>query len=319
MKKMLTVVLAAIMLLTVNPVMASSFPNFDFNGSILTQYRWDTDDSSTDKNGGRIFFRLNATSDLSKDVSVFARFAAEGLNGDKFSQDFDPGHYSQGGAASIDRFGIIVKGKDFTYKFGRQDGMLGQGLLYDSTTYMGTQKAALDGLIAWGKTGATNLTFVLTRVWGDYANDINAYAIDASYNPTKQWKIGGTLSKLDNVGVPARDTNFWAVNTSYTAGKAVFGAEYGQSSADSANKGYAISANYNIDEKNTAYIIYSKVEDNMSMADFTAYDDNGKGMYYGLNHKISKDCDASLFYKDMKNITSNQKYTSLRATVTYKF
>jgi len=314
-KKMIAVVFFAVVMMVVSPVMAASFPNFDFDGSVVTQYRWDTAAGAADTNGGRIFFRLNANSELSKNVDLYARFAAEGLSGDKFGWDYAPAYYNNSSAVALDRFGIIIKGKDFTYKIGRQDGMLGQGLLYDSTPYMGSDTAALDGLIAWGKSGATNLTFVATRVWGHYDPNIYAYAVDASYSPAKDWKIGGTLSQLNGANI----TNFWAVNTAYTAGKATFGAEYGGSDDAGKNTAYAVSANYNFDDKNSGYVIYSKVGATASMAGFTTYDSDGKGMYYGISHKISKDCTGSLFYKDMKKVSDDSKYSSLRATVTYKF
>ncbi|SDF83641.1 hypothetical protein [Sporomusa acidovorans] len=142
---------------------------------------------------------------------MYTRFAAEGLGGDKIGADFDKNYYNNSSAATIDRWGILIKGKGFNYKIGRQDGALGQGLLYDSTGYMGKNQAALDGLIAWGKTGDTNLTFVATKVWGT-GSTTPAYAIDASYSPAKGWKLGGTLSRLGG----DIDTNYWAINTAYT-------------------------------------------------------------------------------------------------------
>ncbi|MBP2645929.1 MAG: hypothetical protein H6Q75_1369 [Firmicutes bacterium] len=313
MKRMITVALASMMLLTFSTAMAAS-PSVNFDGSVLTQYRWD-DAGANSLTGGKIFLRLNANAQISDDVSLYTRFAAEGLTGDKIGNDFDKGYYSNSSATTIDRWGIIIKGKDFTYKVGRQDGALGQGLIYDSTGYMGINEAALDGLIAWGKSGDTNLTFVVTKVWAASGPTLPAYAIDASSSPAKGWKWGGTLARLGG----DVDTNYWAINTAYTDGKATFGGEYGQSNNASQNKGYALSVNHSFDNKNSAYLIYSRVEANASMAGFTAYDSNGKGIYYGLDHKITKDSTISLFYKDMKTVDTGEKSTSLRTTFTYKF
>lgn len=323
MKKTVAAALSAMMLLSAGTAMAASFPNFDFNGDIKAHYRWETKTGNTDTDGGKLWFRLNAKSELSKDVDFYTRLSVQKVGGDYIGADFDQAYYGNTTAASFDRVGFIIKGKDFTYNIGRQATTLGGlGLLYSTEGYMGINRGAIDGLVATGKSGATNLKIVAGQQWAASADKTKIYAVDASYSPAKAWTVGATIGKVDYPNATA-DTNHWAVNTAYSAGKAVFLGEYGKSSADTLNKAYAIGATYGFDSKNSAYVFYSKVEKNSDMtAGATDFDNDMKGMYYGFDHKISKDYTFSLFYKSMKYMTgtdADKTKTSLRTTVTYKF
>ena len=324
MKKSVATSLAAVMLLSATgTAMAASFPEFQFNGDVKLHYRWNTDEADTDKEGGKFWFRLNATSEVAKNVTFYTRLTTQSLTGDNTGADFDQNHYHDDHATTMDRIGFIVKGKTFDYTIGRQDLFLGQGLLMDSTGYLGTNMGAIDGLTATGKSGVTNLTFVAGQAWADSeADEAKIYAVDASYSPAKDWKLGGTLAKVTDREV-GEDSTHYAINAAYTAGKATYSAEYGKSDANSDDKGYAFGASYDLDKKNSLYAIYNRAEKNVELLpDMTAYDSNGKGMYYGFSHKIDADTTLDLFYKDMKYISGDdagKDYTSLRTTVTYKF
>ncbi|WP_188398639.1 porin [Sporomusa sp. GT1] len=318
MKKTVATSLAAVMLLSAGTAAAASFPEFQFNGDVKLHYRWNTEEGKDDTDGGKLWFRLNAASEVAKNLTFYTRLTTQHLSGDNVGADFDQKHYHDDHATSLDRIGLILKGKDFDYTLGRQDLFLGQGLLMDSTGYMGKNMGAIDGLTARGKTGVTNLTFVAGQAWMD-GDEAKVYAVDASYSPAKDWKLGATVAGVTD-RTAGDDSTHYGINAAYTAGKATYFGEYGKSDADSNNKGYALGASYDLDKKNSLFTAYSRVEGNTDILDgMTTYDNGGKGMYYGFSHKIDADTTLNLFYKDMKAISTNADYTSFRTTVTYKF
>ncbi|MBP2638996.1 MAG: hypothetical protein H6Q72_4903 [Firmicutes bacterium] len=322
MKKAVAASLAAMMLLSASTAMAASFPEFQFNGDVKVHYRWNTADGADDTEGGKVWFRLNATSEVSKNLTFYIRLTTQRLTGDNIGADFDQGHYHDDHATTLDRIGFMVKGKTFDYNIGRQALFLGKGLLMDSSGYMGTNRGAIDGLTATGKSGATNLTFVAGQAWMDGDDEAKIYAVDASYSPAKNWTLGATVAEVSDRTV-GEDTTHYAINAAYTAGKATYFGEYGKSDANSDDKGYALGINYDLDKKNSVFAIYNRVEANTDLiANMTTYDNNGKGMYYGFSHKIKADTTFDMFYKDMKYISgldAGKGYSSLRTTVTYKF
>jgi len=325
MKKKVSAALAAMMLMSVGTAMASSFPEFQFNGDIKLHYRYNSDDFNGDSEGGKVWFRLNAQSEVAKNVSLYTRFATQRLTGDNVGADFDQEYYNSDSATSIDRLGFIVKSKDFTTTIGRQGATLGAtALLYSTDTYMGNNMGALDGVTFAGKTGATDVKVVAGELWNSENVDVKMYAVDASYKPSKNLTLGGTVMKMDADSV---DATYWATSASYNIGKATLLGEYGKADTDQADKAYVLGVSYNPDSKNTVYAMYNRAEASFPLTDF---DPNGKGMYYGFDHKIDKSTTLSFFYKDMKTILATEddggnitpagnKYDSLRATITYKF
>jgi len=316
MKKSVTASLAAMMLLSASTAMAATFPEFDFNGDIKTHYRWETKTGAADTEGGKVWFRLNATSEVAKNVNFYTRLTTQRLTGDNIGADFDDKHYHADHANTLDRIGFVVNGKDFKATIGRQGATLGGlALLYSTDGYLGTNMGAIDGVAIAGKSGATNVKVVVGEQWDDKAADTKLYAVDASYSPAKDLTVGGTLMQID----AANDTNFWAVNGAYTTGKATWLGEYGKSDTDANDTAYALGVTYGFDKKNSAYVFYSKVESDFGWTDFDA---NMKGMYYGFSHKMTKDYTVDFFYKNMEYLTgtdANKEKTSLRTTLTYKF
>lgn len=314
MKKTVATSLAAVMLLSASSAMAASFPEFQLNGDVKLHYRW----NNNNDDGGKFWFRLNATSEVAKNLTFYTRLTTQHLSGDNTGADFDQDEYHKDHATTIDRFGFILKGKDFDYTLGRQDLFLGQGLLVDSTGYLGKNKGAIDGLKVAGKSGVTDLTLVAGQVWQNGPDKAKIYAVDAAYSPAKDWKLGATLAEVTD-RVAGDDSTHYGINAAYTAGKATYFAEYGKSDAKDNDKGYAFGASYDFDKKNSAFAIYNRVEANAdALAGLTTYDNGGKGMYYGFSHKIDADTTLDLFYKDMEEIGGDD-YRSFRTTVTYKF
>jgi len=313
-KKALTAALAAAFVLTTaGSVFAAPI---DFSGDVKLHYRWETQTGSDDTSGGKLWFRLNAKTEVAKNVDAYARFASQHLTNDHIGADFNSTYYGTSSATSLDRFGFIVKGKDFNYTIGRQGTTLGGlALMYSTDGYMGEGIGAIDGVTVTGKSGVTNIKAVAGEVWDDKAATQKLYALDASYSPAKDLTVGGTLIRTTS----ADDINYWGVNAAYTTGKATWLGEYSKANSDAGDKAYAYGVSYAFDSKNSAYTFYSSAG---SAYPFTDFDQNMKGMYYGVSHKITKDYTFDLFYKDMEYIDgtdAGKDKTSLRTTVTYKF
>ncbi len=322
MKKSLTAALvAAFVVTTAGTAMASSFPEFKFDGDLKTHYRWETQTGKGDTEGAKVWFRLNAKSEIFNNVELYTRIATQKLNGDFIGADFDKGYYGNH-ATSIDRLGINIKGKDMTTTVGRQGVTLGGlGLLYSTDTYMGVNMGAVNGVSFKGKSGVTNLKVVAGQQWvSDSNTDNKLYAVDASYSPAKNWNLGATYMRINS----ATDTNYWGINAAYTTGKATWLGEYGKSNSNGDDKAYAFGVTYGFDSKNSAYTFYSRAESSFGWTDFDA---NMKGMYYGFKHQFNKQYSVDFFYKSMKfinadagnSIAAGDTKTSLRSTVTMKF
>ena len=314
MKKSIAAALAAAFVLTTaGSVLAAPV---ELDGDIKLHYRWETKTGAPDTDGSKLWFRLNAKTEIAQNVDMYARFASQHLSGDKIGADIDQSYYNNSNASSIDRFGFVVKGKDFNYTIGRQGVTLGGlALLYSTDGYMGSNMGAIDGVAIAGKSGVTNVKVIAGQQWDDNATDTKLYAVDASYSPAKDFTVGGTFMKSDGTS----DINYWAVNSAYTTGKATWLGEYGKANTNVNDKAYALGVAYGFDSKNSGYVFYSKVDSNFGWTDFDA---NMKGMYYGFSHKMSKDYTVDFFYKNMKYLTGvdvNKDKTSLRTTVTYKF
>ena len=318
MKKKIALTLAAVMLMTAGVAMAA---DIETSGDLKLHYRWETKDGVANTEGGKVWFRLNAKTALSDNVDAYARLAIQKLNGDLIGADFDNTYdqYSRTGATSLDRFGVIVKNNGWNYTVGRQDLFLGGGMLADNTGYMGINLWAVDGITATGKAGVTDLKVVAAQEWKSGSDDSKIYAIQGSYSPAKDWTLGAVYAKTDKE--TEKDLNHYAVNASYALGKAGLFAEYGKSSADTNDKGYAFGTSYKFDSKISGYAIYSNVESNVPViaGDITTFDAGGKGMYYGVDYKLDANKTFSVFYKDMTKIGSTTDYSSLRTTLTFAF
>lgn len=314
-KKVLAAVLAATALTT----SAAFAQPVELSGSVNVHYRWNDDPDGVERDGGKLYFYLNARGELVEDVDFFARLAAQKLTGDRIGADFETGKYGNE-VITLDRFGLEFQGKGFTYAVGRQGATIGAtGLLYSTESYMGSDMGALDGIKITGKSGVTDLKFIAGRQWNTEKEDDKVYALQASYSPAENWTLGATIAKYEDENNKNKDTNNWAVNVGYTVGKAGLFAEYGKSDADAEDTAYVFGVDYTFDAKNSAYVLYSKVEKNADMGGMTDFDNNGKGIYIGYAYQIDKDTTLSLFYKDMEEVDGGNDYNSFRTTVTYKF
>ena len=217
--------------------------------------------------------------------------------------------------------------RNFTYIVGRQGAFIGAtGLLYSTERYMGADFGAIDGVTVKGRAGATELKLVAGRQWNTRYNDDKLLALQASYSPAPNWTLGGVLARYDCENENTYDhTNHWDVNIGYTLGKADFVAEYADSSADKRDKAYVIGVNYNFDERNSAYIHYSRIEWFGDMEWWGEFVYNAKGIQIGYDYKLDKDTTLKLLYKNMKDIDPFEgneapyDYEVFRTGIVYKF
>lgn len=314
MKKAMLLAAAAATVLSSNVALANPV---QLDGQVAVQYRTNTNEESGNHDGAKYTFTLNALTQLDKHFDAYARLAAQYVTTEGFGNDFAAA--DKNGYASVDQMGFIYKNAGVDYKIGRQSVTLGEtALLYNDAAYLGNDMFA-DGVTATLKSGVTDLKIVAVQEARDYNNSNKLYAVQASYKPAKDWKVGGVLAKYDREDATKKDTTHWALNAGYTMGKANFVGEYTQSNEDTKNTAHAYGVAYGFDEKNSAYAYHFSVADNGDIGAWTDFDNGQKGMYYGFDHKINQDTTLSLFYKDNEKIDTGKDNTSFRVTVAYKF
>jgi hypothetical protein len=317
-KKLLTTAIVSMMVLSTGAAMAAPV---EIDGSASYRYRTDTNTLAEDKSGSIYRFTLNAKTKIAPNLSVYGRFAAEGLSREGFGSDMiqeNAGKF----IGEVDQFGCIYSAKNVTYKIGKQDAVIGgTGLLYDSTGYLGKNNG-LSGISITGTTGVTSVSVIAGQENAYGRTDNKVYAAHASFNPVKNLTFGGTLAKYD----ADSSTNYFAVDAAYTQGKVTYSGEFAKSDADNDNKAYDLGVSYAFDNKNSVSVTHFKVEDNATInqtgfGSMTGFEDNGKGFYYSYSHKFTKDTSATLFYRDYKDVTATETNhnTSFRATVNYNF
>jgi hypothetical protein len=316
MKKTIAAAIAAALALTTNAALAAPV---EFNGEIKYQYRWQTYENFTDnrdKDGGISSIRLNAKMELNPNISAYARFAAQGLSGDKIGADFDTTRYGSD-VAVVDQYGFVYNNAGWSYKIGRQTvEVTAASSLISSGGYIGNDMDFLNGVVATGKSGETSLQLVAGNVdHFEGGNSDGLYSVHASYSPAENWTVGGLLAKADQKVEGTR--NFWGVDATYTTGKASFIVDFLNSNKKDNDSARVFGVDYSFDDNNTLSVYNHKTEVNADI--LTGWDKGEKGFYYIYNHKFDKAASLTLLYKDNELINSNKKYDSLRATVAYKF
>ncbi|MBP2627248.1 MAG: hypothetical protein H6Q68_1959 [Firmicutes bacterium] len=306
-KKVLTAAVAAMITLTTGVVMANPV---EIDGSASFRYRED----GYNGNGNITRFTLNAKSEIAPNLSLYARFAAEGLSNANVGRDFAG---TKDFIGEIDQYGLLYNNAGVSYKLGQQSPIIGGlGLLYDASGYLGNKDYGVaDGINIKGKSGVTSIDFLAAQENNSGAVDNKIYSVRASYNPTKALTLGATLAQYK----AATNTNFYAADVSYVDGKATYSGEYAKSNADSNDTAYAVGVSYALDAKNTVWVNNYKVEANGNIAGMTTFDSGKKGFYYGADHSFTKDTALHLFYTDRQNLDDGVKDTSFRATVSYNF
>lgn len=311
-KKVLTAAVAAMITLSTGVVMANPV---EIDGSASIRYRADSNNGVED-NGTITRITINAKSEIAKNLSVYARFAAEGLSNRGVGKDF---YANKDFIGEVDQYGFLYKNAGFTYKLGQQAPVIGGlGLLYDASGYLGKQDmGVVDGINITGKSGVTSIDFLAAQENNSIGDDDKIYSVRASYNPTKALNLGATLAQYKET---AGNTNYYGADASYTDGKATYMGSYAKSNASADNQAYALGISYAPDAKNTLWVFNYKVETNGNIAGMTTFDSNMKGFYYGADHSFTKDTALHVFYTDRETLTGTKvNNTSFRTTVSYNF
>ncbi len=294
----------------------------ELDGTASYRYRSDTNPLTIgDKDGSITKIVLNAKTNITENFDFYARLGIEGVSNAGWNSPKDFNDTSKSFVGELDQFGFLYNNAGFTYKLGRQSATIGAtALLYNENFKVG-KHAFVDGVHVTGKTGVTSIDAIAAQEDNAGSADNKLYAVRGSYSPAENWTVGATLAKYDYANAGA--TNHWAVDASYTAGKANYFGEYTKSDADTKNTGYDLGISYSFDAKNSAYVIYNKVEANGDMGKMTDFEVDAKSVYYGFDHKFDKATTGSLFFRDRKGlsgVTSDcPDNTSFRATVSYKF
>lgn len=326
-KKLLTTAIVSMMVLSTGAAMAAPV---EIDGSASYRYRSDsnTDTSAvkTNTNGSIYRVTLNAKTEIAPSLSVYGRFAAQGLSKEGFGSDMiqkDSGKF----IGEVDQFGVIYTANNFTYKIGKQDAVIGgTGLLYDSTGFLGKNNG-LSAISISGTTGVTSVSILAGQENSYGTIDNKVYAARASYNPAKNLTLGATFARFAAAAGShlGKSANAYAVDFAYTAGKATYSAEYAKSNMDTKNKAYDLGISYAFDTKNSASVTYFNIQkfatfyQEQDAWEMTGYEAYNKGFYYSFTHQFTKDTSATLFYRDKQSLEDSSKNTSFRATVNYKF
>lgn len=307
-KKLIAAAVTACMGLSVGAAFAAPV---ELDGDVKVHFRRHTYNYKDDEDGGKFTLRLNAKTALSEDLDLYARFAAQKLTGDKIGPDFDTDKYGDD-VASLDQFGVVFKNGNFSYKLGRQGvSITPTALLYSSEGYLAENMAFLDGLVATGKSGVTDLQLVVGKgdVWGDSTDVLSLHGSV----PVEKWTLGATVATADG---DVADNTYYGADASYALGKANFTLDYLKSDAHDDNQAMVFCVSYAFNDKHSLSVYSHKTEANSQIA--TDWDPGEKGMYYMYDYKFDDEMTLSLLFKDNEEIDGDNTNTSLRATVTYK-
>jgi hypothetical protein len=301
----------------------AAFAEVNFSGDVSVKYEKDTADGQDDVSGNISTLRVLAEADLGSNWSFYTRLGAQHVSKVGLGDFIDSGAYDldKKSVASLDQFGFIHTGKDFTYKIGRQDVAVGTtALLYSRADSNIGKHNFVDGITATGKSGIMDLSAVVAKednISGSSDNRI--YAVRAGYSPIENLNWGVTLGRYQNKEADAESTNHWAVDGTYTLGKSSLTAEYTKSNSDSENKAYATTLGYDFDGKNAVSVTAFRVQENGDMGGYSDFDNSNRGIHYGITHQINDATSFEAVYKDQKDIYTKEKNTALEISVTYAF
>lgn len=307
----------------------SNLDKLQFSGNFYTMVIHFNDGIETSNTKGTLYrsrFLLNMTDRLDDSTTVYARFGERnyfgGNNG--LTQSFATN--TTASYQVLDHYG--VKHTDthgITYNVGRQDVLLGQGLLL-STGGDAQWNNQFDGLVATGKVGTVDTTVLIGKTTAANAlapwNDVPAswYGLDLKNKLGENVSLGATFVKHRfDTGVGLNQTtdaqNMWAVNTSIqTSPHLSINAEYGKSDSESDNRAFHYGATYtmgkdsltatyisvdgkSIDPYNSVYSGIGSFFNGQGINDLGTMK-NWRGMEYSYIHQLSKNTFVDLYLVD---------------------
>ncbi len=311
--------LAAGTVLTTSSMALAAEP-VKFSGDVTVKYEKDTAEGAEDVSGTMSTVRLKGEVDLGTGWSLYARFGAQYATQPGLA-DYNTDSAVYGDKKSvmaIDQFGFTRQAGDMALKIGRQDVTIGTtALLYSRSESNIGKRAFVDGITAVGTMKGLDISAVVVQEDNAGDQDNRIYAIRTGFQREKPFQWGMTLGRYQDSAEGS--TNHWALDGTYTAGKHKWTAEYTQSNRSSENHAYAATWEYGFDDKTSVYLTGFRVEANGDMGKQSDFDNNNRGLYYGVKHQLSKNNSLELVYKDQKALDSGQNNTKLEATFTQSF
>lgn len=331
MKKGVLIGLMTGALLSVAPA-ALAAESVEFSGDFRLQERSVNDTKPggpTDKeNFFQFRIRLNATSKIDDNTSLFMRFSDSNNFGDTQSS-------VSGTQGQIDQYGVKMKSGNWDFSAGRQAVTLGQGAIISCGDDSAGKTDQFDGIIASTKAGDVNFNFIggkTTTANGSFFKPTSDPLINDPYSAQvygfdANTKLGDNVTVGVAYGVNKNQFNIsalknWAVNTTINATDNLsFNGEYVKSNASANNSAYFFSGTYSVD-KDSFTIQYNNVKGNavdpyysgigavgyplvlgLNMGPTGLTLDttpNYKGFTYTYNHKINKTVNLNIAYMDLK-------------------
>ncbi|MBU2700306.1 hypothetical protein Ga0466249_001398 [Sporomusaceae bacterium BoRhaA] len=291
----------------------------NLTGNTVIKYEKDTATGDPSISGMMYSATLNGETDIGSEFSLYARLGAQYATQPSLSDyNLDAYGSDRKSVFSLDLFGLNYKSSNFLYKLGRQAVTVGTtSLLYSRSDSNIGKHNFVDGLSATGRAGVLDIAAVAAQEDNVGSEKNKLYAIRTGYKATENFDYGLTLGRYQFDG--GEHTNHWAVDGTYKVGKHSVTAEYAKSNSNADNKAYAASWNYGFDDKTAVYITGFKVETNGDMGKQSDFDNDNRGIYYGLTHSLTDADSLEVVYKNQKIISSGQKNTKLEATFTHSF
>ncbi len=303
------------------------------SGDISVKYEKDTFDGEHDVSGTMSTFRLMAEKDLGAGWSLYARFGAQHANQPGLADYLADGSVypeDRKTVGTLDLFGLNYKSGNMTYKMGRQDLTIGTtALLYSRSDSNIGKHNFVDGISAAGKMGIMDVTAVIAQEDNAGSEDNKLCAVRTGYSPNESVNYGITLGRytykhktsLDDDGnvVNNVDTNNIAVDGTYKFGRNTLTAELAKSNSNNDNKAYAATWNYGFNDKTAVYITGFRVESHADMGQQSDFDNDNRGIYYGVTHQLNKADSLEVVYKQQKTISGGEDNSKLEATFTHSF
>ncbi len=318
MKKLMAVVVAGISLYQAPVVLANPV---NVVGDVSVKYERDTADGEASSSGMIYTTKIMGEVDFGSGWSGYARLGAQHITKSGFG-DFNtnPMGYDSNKKSVIafDQFGVNYKVDNLVYKLGRQDAAVGKtALLYSRPDSNIGKKTFVDGLAVSGTVGVMDISALVAQEDNTDSLDNKVYAIRAGYSPRENLDWGITIGRYQDVST--ENTNHWAVDGTYKIGKSSLTTEFTKSSSSKNNKAYATTLNHEFSDQTSAYITNFRVESNADMGKQSDFDNDNKGIHYGLIHNLNNAQSLEIVYTDQKTISGGQNNNTLEATFTHTF
>lgn len=322
----------AVVLLTLSAVMAASgsacaAEAVTWSGDVVAKYQRDKQEGGETTSGFLYTFRLKGEADLGAGWGLYARIGAQYAQNPsqadyKASSESDTAYgENEKFVATLDQFGVTYRQGNFAYKLGRQDvGVGAMSLLYSRSDSNIGHRAFVDGLMVAGKSGAADVNAVIAREDNSGKENNELYSVHVGLQPTERFNYGVTLAHYNDKAIGDDATNHWAIDSGYKLGKHSWTAEYTQSDKSEDNKAYAVRWDYNLDDKTGLYVTAFEVQANADMGAQSDFDNNNRGVHYGMTYQLNKNAGVEVVYKDQNSLAdSGGKNSKLEAVFTRSF